>query len=109
MAGNCKYYLNDLSFKNFLYPGFAYGVGYIVYTGSFRDKEVDFVAMKDDRVIYLQATYMLETAQTMEREYAPLLTIGDNYEKYVVSMDEVQFPSNEGVRHIQAWNLKEIL
>ena len=51
----------------------------------------------------------LETAQTMEREYAPLLTIGDNYEKYVVSMDEVQFPSNEGVRHIQAWNLKEIL
>lgn len=73
------------------------------------DKEVDFVAMKDDRVIYLQATYMLETAQTMEREYAPLLTIGDNYEKYVVSMDEVQFPSNEGVRHIQAWNLKEIL
>ena len=115
VAGNCK---------NFLYPGFAYGVGYllenavylelrrlgyIVYTGSFRDKEVDFVAMKDDRVIYLQATYMLETAQTMEREYAPLLTIGDNYEKYVVSMDEVQFPSNEGVRHIQAWNLKEIL
>ena len=124
VAGNCKYYLNDLSFKNFLYPGFAYGVGYllenavylelrrlgyIVYTGSFRNKEVDFVAMKDDRVIYLQATYMLETAQTMEREYAPLLTIGDNYEKYVVSMDEVQFPSNEGVRHIQAWNLKEIL
>ena len=121
VAGNCKY---DLSFKNFLYPGFAYGVGYllenavylelrrlgyIVYTGSFRDKEVDFVAMKDDRVIYLQATYMLETAQTMEREYAPLLTIGDNYEKYVVSMDEVQLPSNEGVRHIQAWNLKEIL
>ena len=53
-------------------------LGYIVYTGSFRDKEVDFVAMKDDRVIYLQATYMLETAQTMEREYAPLLTIGDN-------------------------------
>ena len=22
---------------------------------------------------------------------------------------QVQFPSNEGVRHIQAWNLKEIL
>ena len=83
--------------------------GYKVYIGKTGDKEVDFVAMKDDRVIYLQATYMLETAQTMEREYAPLLTIGDNYEKYVVSMDEVQFPSNEGVRHIQAWNLKEIL
>mgnify|MGYP000131543924 CR=1 FL=1 len=30
VAGNCKYYLNDLSFKNFLYPGFAYGVGYLL-------------------------------------------------------------------------------
>ena len=85
-------------------------LGYIIYTGSFRDKEVDFVAMKDDRVIYLQATYMLETAQTMEREYAPLLTIGDNYEKNMsFPWMRVQFPSNEGVRHIQAWNLKEIL
>lgn len=124
IAGNCKYYLNDLSFKNFLYPGFAYGVGYLlenavylelrrlgysVYIGSFRDKEVDFVAMKDDRVIYLQATYMLETEQTIEREYASLLAISDNYEKYVVSLDEVQLPSREGIRHIQAWNLKDIL
>lgn len=124
IAGNCKYYLNDLSFKNFLYPGFSYGVGYLlenavylelrrlgysVYVGSIRDKEVDFVAMKDDRIIYLQATYMLETEHTVEREYSPLLSISDNYEKYVISMDEVQFTSREGIRHLQAWNLNEIL
>lgn len=124
IAGNSKYYLNDLSFKNFLYPGFAYGVGYLlenavylelrrlgyqVYVGSIRDKEVDFVAMKDDRVVYIQATYMMETEQTMEREYEPLLSIGDSYEKYVVSMDEVQLPSREGIRHIQAWNLMDVL
>lgn len=124
VAGNCKYYLNDLSFKNFLYPGFAYGVGYLlenavylelrrlgysVYIGTIRDKEVDFVAMKEDRVVYIQATYMMETEQTAEREYASLLSIGDSYEKYVVSMDEVQLPSREGIRHIQAWNLTEIL
>ncbi|WP_373183425.1 ATP-binding protein [Bacteroides ovatus] len=124
VAGNCKYYLNDLSFKNFLYPGFSYGVGYLVenavylelrqsgysvYVGSIRDKEVDFVAMKDDRVIYLQTTYMLETEQTIEREYSPLLSINDNYEKYVVSLDEIQLPSKEGIRHIQVWNLNEIL
>lgn len=124
IAGNSKYYLNDLSFKNFLYPGFAYGVGYLlenavylelrrlgyqVYVGSIRDKEVDFVAMKDDRVVYIQATYMMETEQMMEREYEPLLSIGDSYEKYVVSMDEVQLSSREGIRHIQAWNLMDVL
>ena len=124
LAGNCKYYLNDLAFKNFLYPGFAYGVGYLlenavyielrrfgfqVYVGTIRDKEVDFVAMKDDRIIYIQVAYMMETEETMEREYASLLSITDSYEKYVVSMDEVQFPSREGIRHVQAWNLSEIL
>ena len=90
LAGNCKYYLNDLAFKNFLYPGFAYGVGYLlenavyielrrfgfqVYVGTIRDKEVDFVAMKDDRIIYIQVAYMMETEETMEREYASLLSI----------------------------------
>ncbi|WP_300704301.1 ATP-binding protein [Bacteroides sp.] len=124
LANNCKYYLNDLAFKNFLYPGYAYGIGYLlenaiylelvrkgfqVYVGIFRDKEVDFVAIKDDRVIYIQATYMLEDENTKEREYAPLLSIPDSYEKYVVSMDEVLLPSLEGVRHIQAWNLPEEL
>lgn len=125
LAGTCKYYLNDLAFKNFLYPGFAYGVGYLlenavyvelrrrgfqVYVGTVRDnKEVDFVAMKDDRTIYLQVTYLLEAEETVEREYASLLAIADNYEKYVVSMDEVQLPSKEGVRHVQAWNLSQVL
>lgn len=65
-------------------------LGYSVYVCAIRDKEVDFVAMKDDRVIYLQTTYMLETEQTIEREYSPLLSIKDNDEKYVVSVDEIQ-------------------
>ncbi len=124
IAGNCKYYLNDLSFKNYLYPGFAYGVGYLlenavylelrrlgfqVYVGAVRDKEVDFVAVKNDRTIYIQTTYMMDAEQTAEREYAPLLAINDNYEKWVVSMDEIQFPSKEGIQHIQAWQLENFL
>ena len=122
LAGNCKYYLNDLAFKNFLFPGYAYGIGYLlenavylellrrdfqVYTGTLRNKEVDFVAMKDDRIIYLQVAYSLENEETREREYAPLLSIADSYEKWVVSMDEVQLPIREGVRHVQAWLLAE--
>jgi hypothetical protein len=124
VAGNCKYYLNDLAFKNYLYPGFAYGLGYLlenavyltllrsgytVYTGTIKDKEVDFVATKSDRVIYLQCTYMLEDEKTIEREYGALEAISDSYEKYVVSLDEIKLPSHNGIRHIQGWNLSEIL
>jgi predicted AAA+ superfamily ATPase len=124
LAGNCKYYINDLSFKNYLYPGFGYGVGYKlenlvylelrragfeVYVGAMRDKELDFVAKKGDRLIYIQATYLLIDEQTARREYAPLDSISDNYEKWVVSLDDVSLPSNNGIKHIQAWKLGDVL
>lgn len=120
ISGISKYYINDLSFKNYLYPGFGYGMGYKlenliylelrragfeVYVGAFRDKEVDFVAKKEDRVVYIQSTYMLADERTIQREYSPLESIKDNYEKIVVSLDDITFPSNKGIKHIQAWNL----
>lgn len=124
IAGNCKYYINDLSFNNYLYQGFGYGAGYQlenlvylellrngfdVYVGSIKGKEVDFVAIKGDRTIYIQATLMLIDKQTIEREYSALESIEDNYEKYVVSLDSTHLFSRGGIRHIQAWNLAEAL
>ncbi|KAA6332024.1 hypothetical protein EZS27_019424 [termite gut metagenome] len=124
ISGNCKYYINDLSFKNYLYPGFAYGIGYQlenliylqlrcsdyhVYVGAMRDKEIDFVAQKGERIIYIQSAYLLSDEQTIRREYAALEAIPDNYEKMVVSLDDITFPSNNGIQHSQAWKLPERL
>lgn len=124
ISGNVKFYSNDLSFKNYLYPGFGYGFGYLVenliylelrragyevYIGSIKDKEVDFVARKADRVIYVQSSYLLVEQETIVREYASLEAISDNYEKYIVTLDDLTFPSNRGIRHIQAWNFSEQL
>ncbi len=123
LAGNAKYYINDLAFKNYLYPGYGYGFGYMVenlvylelcragfhvYVGALRNKEVDFVAKKEDRVIYLQCTYLLSDEATVEREYSALQSIDDNYEKVVVSLDEVTLPSKGGIKHIQAWKLDSL-
>jgi predicted AAA+ superfamily ATPase len=124
LSGNAKYYVNDLAFKNYLYPGFGYGFGYLaenlvylelcrngfdVYCGALRNKEVDFVAKKADRIVYLQSTYSLNDEATFKREYSALESINDNFEKIVVSLDDITLPSNEGIKHIQAWNLAEIL
>lgn len=124
ISGNCKYYINDLSFKNYLYSGFGYGVGYKlenliylelrragyeVFVGALKGKEIDFVAKMGDRLIYLQSTYLMADEQTIRREYAPLTEIPDNYEKIVVSLDDISLPSNEGIRHIQAWKLRDLL
>lgn len=124
LSGNAKYYINDLSYKNYLYSGYGYGFGYLaenlvylelkragfnVYVGNLRNKEVDFVAMKADRIIYLQSTYLLADETTVEREYSALKAIDDNYEKIVVSLDDIAMPVKEGIKHIQAWNLNNLL
>lgn len=124
LAGSCKYYINDLSFKNHLYGGFTFGIGYLlenlvyldlirngydVYVGTLRNKEVDFVATKNDRTIYIQAAYILVDEETVHREYTPLESIPDNYEKIVVSLDDFQYPSHLGIRHLRAWELNGIL
>ena len=124
MSGNAKYYINDLAYKNYLYSGYGYGYGYLaenlvylelkrtgynVYVGSLRNKEVDFIAQKADRTIYLQSTYMLTDEATVEREYSALKAIDDNFEKVVISLDEITMPLNEGIRHIKAWELNKIL
>ncbi|MDR0619410.1 MAG: ATP-binding protein [Bacteroidales bacterium] len=121
ISGNSKYYINDLAYKNYLYRGFGYGIGYKlknlvylilkragfkVYTGVFRDKEVDFAALKDDKILYVQSTYLMIDEQTIEREYSPLESITDNYEKIVVSLDDVRFPQRNGIKHEQIWNFK---
>lgn len=120
LSGNTKFYINDLAYKNYLYSGFGYGFGYLmenlvylelrrsgfdVYVGTLRNKEVDFVAKKGDRIVYLQSTYMLADETTIEREYSALEAIPDNYEKIVVSLDDLAFPLKEGIKHIRAWEL----
>jgi len=124
ISGNCKYYINDLSFKNYLYPGFGYGLGYKlenlvylelrragydVFVGTIREKEIDFVAKKSDRIIYIQSAYLLSDEQTAQREYAPLEAIHDNYEKMVVSLDDISLPSNNGIKHVKVWEFAKII
>ena len=37
-------------------------------------------------------------------EYFPLEAITDNYEKIVVSLDDVPLPQKSGIKHKQIWN-----
>ena len=61
---------------------------YDVCIGKYKDKEIDFVATKQNEKIYVQVTQEIKSEKTQKREYEQLLEIKDNYPKYVVLTDD---------------------
>ena len=74
--------------------------GYTVYIGKLDTQEVDFIAKQPPKKLYVQVAFKLESEETVQREFAPLLSIRDSYPKFVVTMDPHFQDTIEGVRHI---------
>ena len=111
---NEKYFVSDLSivyavmgYKDRMISGALENIiywemkrrGYDTFIGKQDAREVDFVGIRRAEKIYVQVTYRMESDTTVEREFAPLLSIDDHYPKFVVSMDEVWKDNINGVLH----------
>lgn len=72
--------------------------GYDVTVGLLGGREVDFVAERAGRKIYIQVAYLMPTQEVRDREFSVLERIADNFPKYVLSMDEMDFSRN-GIIH----------
>ncbi len=120
LKGERKYYLNDLSFKNYLTSSFDKGIGellenavylhykregYQIYTGIFNNKEIDFVIEKNGNKKYIQVAYTLADEAVIEREFGNLKKIKDNFEKIVVTLDDISIGNIDGIKNLQAWEL----
>lgn len=79
-----------------------------VTVGILRVGEIDFVATKGEKRIYIQVAYLLASDETIKREFGNLAAIKDNHPKYVVSLDPVSgvFSEYPGIIHM---NLREFL
>ena len=78
---------------------------YKVYVGKKGDLEIDFIAEKQGKKIYVQVAYLLANEETIRREFSVYNAVKDSYPKYVVSMDELDFSQN-GIIHK---NIKDFL
>ena len=72
--------------------------GYDVKIGKVKDREIDFVAKRGEIISYFQISYLMENEKTREREFGVYDLIKDNYPKYVISMDKLDF-SQKGIIH----------
>ena len=56
------------------------------------------MAEKPSERIYIQVTESMSSKEVREREIRPLLSISDNHEKLILSMDEPLVESYEGIK-----------
>lgn len=112
---NEKYYFNDIGLRNSLVGYNAADIGklmenvvfnhlkiagYQITIGEDRTKEIDFVAKKNNEIIYIQVCYQLNNDSTISREFGNLLKINNNYPKYVISMDLSSKTTYQGINHL---------
>ncbi len=112
---NEKYYLGDIGFRNALLgykeadiSGILENIvflelkrrGYTLSIGKLDDKEIDFIAEKQDEKLYIQVAYLLASPETIEREFSVLKKVKDNYPKFVLSMDTVVGDDVDGIKRM---------
>lgn len=108
-----KYYMTDLGIaqiknnnfdinRTFALENVVYNElitrGYDVYIGKTKKGEIDFIAKKFNEIKYIQVTYILADEKVIEREFGAFDSIDDNYPKYVISLDKMDFSRN-GIIH----------
>ena len=104
LNSNAKYYAADLGFRRLLASGKRPDSGHVlenviylellrrgydVRVGQLPDGEIDFIAMKNDELIYYQVSLSILDEHTRTRELAPLQKRRDNYPKYLLTLDEM--------------------
>ena len=79
--------------------------GYKVRVGSYRDTEVDFLAVRDSSMEYYQVCQTLLSENTRDREKRSLLQPKDNYPKTILALDRLGLGNDEGIviRNVLDW------
>lgn len=107
-----KYYLGDIgllyalngrkdSYKNGILENLVFleliSKGYEVHIGKNQNQEIDFIAEKKGKKLYLQVAIEATTKEVREREFGAFDGISDNYPKYVLTLENDKGDEQNGI------------
>lgn len=110
-----KFFFEDLGMRHAIIPYQQKDIGKVlenlvyhhlvvngnqVFVGKHGEKEIDFIAIKNEVKTYIQVAYLIADEKTHDREFGNLLAIPDNCAKIVVSMDETAAGNFKGIEHV---------
>lgn len=72
--------------------------GYDVYIGKTDNGEIDFVVDNFGDRFYIQVADYLSSDEVIEREFGAYKNVADNFPKYVITMDKMNY-SRDGIIH----------
>lgn len=114
-----KYYCSDLGIKQIKSSGseLNYSVclenivyndliskDYKVFIGKTKKGEIDFVAIKNNQMKYIQVSFKLDLESTLEREFSAFNGIDDSVDKIVISLDTKDY-SRDDIKHINIFDM----
>lgn len=88
--------LENIVFFELLRRGFKVNIGKVGST------EVDFIAKKNDMIVYYQITASMTEEATFNRELAPFKLIADNYPKTIITLDRFTIGNYDGIEVVNA-------
>jgi predicted AAA+ superfamily ATPase len=108
---NEKFYVTDLGLRNALLgkpatlylPKILENIvynelifrDYSVAIGKINRQEIDFIAIKNNRDIYIQIALNVDSIEKRNQELLPLKSIKNNNKKFLITLDKTILNSNE--------------
>lgn len=71
-----------------------------IFVGKAANAEIDFVVINGDHKAYYQVSLSVRDSATMQRELAPLLSISDNFPKYLLTLDNDPVIYHNGIQQL---------
>jgi len=98
-----KYYINDLWFRNYTFSEYDLWMGkhlenyvflllkkywFEIFVWKIKDLEIDFIATKWDKKLYIQVSYDISNEEVFEREIKPFFEFEEKWVFYLITFDD---------------------